>query len=189
VTTSPNSRDYEGYFPPVIDEPSLTYQDFTNDANSNFNAADKTGAEVSLTGTNKGGTIIIVRYLNAPQTAVQFSGGAIKGGTGKSSIKFVGVRVEGTTKGTARVTVHYTADEVNKYNINSLFLSYFSGGSWHKCSNISISSQNNTVSGDIRVPLSVWAGTSFRQQADSKLLIKIIMPLVLRVLAGRWLAS
>jgi hypothetical protein len=151
VTTSPNSRDYEGYFPPVIDEPSLTYQDFTNDANSNFNAADKTGAEISLTGTNKSGTIIIVRYLNAPQTTVQFSSGAIKGGTGKSSIKFVGVRVEGTTKGTARVTVHYTADEVNKYNINSLFLSYFSGGSWHKCSNISISSQNNTVSGDILV--------------------------------------
>jgi hypothetical protein len=49
------------------------------------------------------------------------------------------------------VTVHYTADEVNKYNINSLFLAYFSGGSWHECSNISISSQNNTVSGDILV--------------------------------------
>jgi len=164
VTTTPISRAYEGYFPPVIDDASLSYQDFTNNANSNFNAADKTGAEVSLTGTNKSGTIIIVRYLNAPQTTVQFSSGAIKGGTGKSSIKFVGVRVEGTTEGTAGVTVHYSDAEVSKYNINNLFLAYFSGGTWHKCNNISISSQNNTVSGDI--PVSRLSGTAIGLGGD-----------------------
>ena len=112
-STTTVSRSYKDYFPPVINDSSLSYQDFTNDTNSNFNAADQTGAEAILTGTNNRGTIIIVRYLNEPQTVVQFSSGAIKGGTGKSAIKFVGARVEGATKGTATVTIHYTDAEVS----------------------------------------------------------------------------
>jgi hypothetical protein len=157
-STTTVSRSYKGYFPPLIDDSSLSYQDFTNDASSNFNAADKTGAEAILTGTNNRGTIIIVRYLNEPQTAVQFSSGAIKGGTGKSAIKFVGARVEGATKGTATVTIHYTDAEVSKYNMNSLFMAYFSGGTWHKCTNILVSTSNSTISGDI--PISRLSGTA-----------------------------
>jgi hypothetical protein len=88
---------------------------------------------------------------------VQFSSGAIKGGTGKSAIKFVGVRVEGATKGTANVTIHYTDAEVSKYNTNSLFMAYFNGGTWHKCTNILVSTPNNTISGDM--PISRLSGT------------------------------
>jgi hypothetical protein len=156
-TTIP-SRNYKGYFPPTIDEPSLTYQDFSADTDAKFNAADKTWAEASLTGTNNRGTIILVRYLNLPQTAVQFSSGSIKGGIGKTAIKFVGARVEGTTRGTATITVHYNDSEVSKYNTDSLVLGYFSQGTWHQCTNINISTQNKTVSGEI--PISRLSGVA-----------------------------
>ena len=156
-TTIP-SRNYKGYFPPTIDEPSLTYQDFSADTDAKFNAADKTCAEASLTGTNNRGTIILVRYLNLPQTAVQFSSGSIKGGIGKTAIKFVGARVEGTTRGTATITVHYNDSEVSKYNTDSLVLGYFSQGTWHQCTNINISTQNKTVSGEI--PISRLSGVA-----------------------------
>jgi hypothetical protein len=162
-STTP-SRNYKGYFPPTIDEPSLTYQDFTGDSDAKFNAADKTWAEAVLTGTNNHGTIIMLHYLNLPQTAVQFSSGSIKGGIGKSPIKFVGVRVEGTTKGTARVTIHYTDSEVSKYNTDSLILGYFSQGTWHQCTNITVSNQNNTVSGDI--PVIRLSGTAIGLGSD-----------------------
>lgn len=164
TTTTAISRSYAGYFPPEIDESSLTYQDFTNDADSDFNAAAQTGAEVSLTGTNKNGTIIIVQYLSAPQTVTQFSAGGIKGGTGKSAIKFVGVRVEGATAGTAHVTVVYNDNDVSAYNVNSLILAYFSGGSWHNAGNIKISSANDTISGDI--PVSRLSGTAIGLGGD-----------------------
>jgi hypothetical protein len=157
ITTTAISRSYAGYFTPEIDESSLTYHDFTNDADSDFNATAQTGAEVSLTGTNKNGTIIVVQYPSAPQTAVQFSAGGIKGGTGKAAIKFVGVRVEGATTGTAHVTVNYSDSDVSAYNVNSLILAYFSSGSWHNAGNITISSANDTISGDI--PISRLSGT------------------------------
>jgi hypothetical protein len=111
-----------------------------------------------LTGTNNGGIIIVGLYLDEPQTEVKFSSGEIKGGTGKPWIKFIGVRVEGSTLGTARVTIHYTDAEVRNIEADSLFISYFSGGSWHTCANIGISAENHTVSGDI--PVSRLSGTA-----------------------------
>jgi hypothetical protein len=164
TSTTLVSRSYKDYFPPAIDEPSLTYQDFTGDSDAKFNAADKTWAEASLTGTNNHGTIILVRYLNAPQTAVSFSSGSIKGGIGKTAIKFVGARVEGTTRGTATITMHYNDSEVGKYNTDSLVLGYFSKGTWHKCANVNISTQDKTVSGEI--PISRLSGVAIGLGGD-----------------------
>lgn len=164
ATTAAISRSYAGYFTPEIDESSLTYHDFTNDADSDLNAIAQAGTEVSLTGTNNNGTIIVVQYPSAPQTTVQFSAGGIKGGTGKSAIKFVGLRVEGTTTGTAHVTVSYTDNDVSAYDVNSLILAYFSGGNWHNAGNITISSANDTISGDI--PVSRLSGTAIGLGGD-----------------------
>lgn len=129
-----------------------------------MNAIAQAGTEVSLTGTNNNGTIIVVQYPSAPQTTVQFSAGGIKGGTGKSAIKFVGLRVEGTTTGTAHVTVSYTDNDVSAYDVNSLILAYFSGGNWHNAGNITISSANDTISGDI--PVSRLSGTAIGLGGD-----------------------
>ena len=159
-TNSPVSRSYKDYFPPVIDEASLIWKDFTGQQAFSFDATEKTGTEMEITGTNNRGTLtaIAVQYPDEPQTEAKFSNPASKGGMGRPWIKFVGVRVEGSTQGTARVTLHYTGAEIADYNPDSLFLAYFSGGSWHKCGNTAISADNLTVSGDI--PISRLSGTA-----------------------------
>jgi hypothetical protein len=146
-----------GYFIPVIDESTLVYQDFTGSAH--FDATEKTGTEVELTGTDNQGTItiIVARYVGQPKTGVKFNSGLANGGIGKPAIKFVAVRVEGTNQGTARVTVHYTDAEISGFS--DLFLAYFSGGSWHKCDNLAVSTaKDRTIAGD--VPISSLSGTA-----------------------------
>jgi hypothetical protein len=160
ATTAPVVRSYKDYFPAVIYEPSLVFQDFSSTQTAYLDSFDENGTEVELSGTNNRGTITIITgmYRDEPQTEVEFSSGPMKGGTGKPWIKFSGVRVEGPTQGTASVTLHYTSAEISEYDPDSLFLSYFSGGSWHKCSNIVISADDQTISGDI--PVSRLSGTA-----------------------------
>jgi hypothetical protein len=152
TTSQPGARSYNDFFPPVIVASSLTYQDF-NDPSPNFNAVDKTGAQIELTGTNNKDTITIIaaKYNDEPQVAVHFSSGITKGGTGKPWIKFIGVGVEGAKQGNAVVTLHFTSKEVSGYNLDSLFLSYFYSGKWRTCNNIKISAKDGTISGEIPV--------------------------------------
>jgi len=166
ASTTPTSssqdvtRAYQDYFPAAIYEPSLLYQDFNAQQPIYFDATNAIGLEIQLSGTNYQNALKIIagQYLDQPQTEVQFSAGANKGGTGKPWINFVGVRVEGATQGTARVALRYTNAEINEFAPDSLFLSYFSGGSWHKCTNIVDDGKILTISGDI--PVSRLSGTA-----------------------------
>ena len=165
ASTTPTSssqdvaRAYQDYFPAAIYEPSLVYQDFIAQQPIYFNAANSIGLEIQLSGTNYQNALKIIagQYLDQPQTEVQFSAGANKGGTGRPWINFVGVRVEGATQGTAHMALRYTNAEINEFAPDSLFLSYFSGGSWHKCTNIVDDGKIMTISGDL--PVSRLSGT------------------------------
>jgi hypothetical protein len=150
--TNPTVRSYKDYFPPVIVDSSLVFQDFT-DALPYFNAVDKTGVEVRLTGTNNKGTIAIIaaRYDNEPHIDVKFASGITKGGMGKPWVKFVGVGVEGNRQGMATVTLHYTDKEISNFDPSSLFLAYYRSGKWRMCDNLVISEKDKTISGTIPV--------------------------------------
>ncbi|AKG52869.1 hypothetical protein DGWBC_0181 [Dehalogenimonas sp. WBC-2] len=146
TSTQPSNTPLKDYFLPLIDESSLTSADGTY-----LNALDKSGCEVSVTGASGNIKIIAGRYLNEPQAAVAFSTGLVDGGTGKSGIKWVGVRIDGTNSGMARVTLHYSDTEVKDYDLASLFLAYLNGGSWRRATNTTVSATNHTISADIPV--------------------------------------
>jgi hypothetical protein len=61
------------------------------------------------------------------------------------------IRVEGYLRGTARVTIHFTDEEIAKYNPDTLALFYFSNNKWNKCTNIDISLTDHIISADIPV--------------------------------------
>lgn len=134
---------------PEADASSAIVFKFSNQSSLYANASEKDGVEISLTGGGGTGTISVLKYLTEPPTGVIFASGIINGGTGKSAIKFVDVQVEGYSQGTALVAVQYSDGEVKDYDINSLFLSYFSDGKWHKAENIVISPDDKTVTGSI----------------------------------------
>jgi hypothetical protein len=163
-TTTPTSTpstssisDIAQYLLPGIEPSSLAGLSFNDVATPYLNAIQQDDIEVTLTGINGNGSIIVGEYSGEPSDDVGFSSGTINGGTGKTGIKFVDVSIKGYINGTAQITIHYADAEVNGFNLDSLFLSYFSGGKWHECSNLVISTQNNTVSGDI--PISELSGT------------------------------
>ena len=145
---------------------------FNNQTSAYLNAVDKTGLEVTLSGVNGNGTVILGKYTGEPQP-VGFSSGIIKGGTVKPAVKFVDIRVEGNTGGTVRVTVHYADQEVSNINVDSLFLAYFNENKWHKCEHSAVSSDNKTVSGDI--PVYSLTGTVVGLGGD-RLNLRLLLP-------------
>jgi hypothetical protein len=82
---------------------------------------------------------------------IPFSAGIIKGGTGKPYIKAVDVQVSGYNSGDAEITIYYANDEVNGFDLNSLFLGYCYQGTWHICSNLVLSPDSNSVTADIPI--------------------------------------
>jgi hypothetical protein len=151
ITTSATTPTISSLDIPDIIDTSIVIVNVDNQQTTYADAVQQADSEVSLDNISGSGVILIGKYSQEPPVNVDFSDGEINGGSGKSSIKFVDVRVAGLDTGTARVTVHYTIDEISKYRENSLCLSYFFGGAWHKCSNIVVSTQDHTVSGDIPV--------------------------------------
>lgn len=136
---------------PGMDPSSLVSLNFNNGENPYLDAIQQDNTEVNLTGISGSGSIIVGKYSSEPPDGMAFSDGTIKGGTGKTAIKFVDIRTEGYTLGTARVTIHYTDGEINGFDPNSLLLAYYSGNEWHICGNVEISASSHTVSGDIPV--------------------------------------
>ena len=139
-------KPLSSYFPPVIDDTSLV-----SGTGATLDASTKAGTSVTVTGGIGTMTIIAGRYVTDPQVSVAFSAGAVAGGMGRPAIKYVGVCVQGTTTGTVRVTVSYADAEAQAYDKSSLYLAYFSVGSWRKADNITVDTANHTVSGDIPV--------------------------------------
>jgi hypothetical protein len=116
-------------------------------------AVDQDSLEVNLTGVNTSntGSITVGKYKKEPATSVAFSDTAAQGGTDMNPVKFVYIRVEGYLRGTARVTIHFTDEEIAKYNPDTLALFYFSNNKWNKCTNIDISLTDHIISADIPV--------------------------------------
>jgi hypothetical protein len=136
--------------PPAIIDSSLVGLSFNNAANPYLDAIQQADTEVSLTGVSSSGSIVAAKY-GKPSNKVAFSAGTIKGGTGKTAVKYIGVSIEGYADGTALATIHYTDDEISNFDANSLALFYYSGNQWHAFENINISTDNKTVSGNIPI--------------------------------------
>ncbi len=134
---------------PEADASSTSVFQFSNQSSLYADASAKDGVVINLSGGTGSGFISVIKYSSEPSTGVIFSSGIIEGGTGKPAIKFVDVQVQGYSQGAAVVAVQYSEDEVKDYDINSLFLSYFSDGKWHKAENIVISTDDKTVTGGI----------------------------------------
>jgi len=149
ITTTSVNPDDTDYLLSGIDPASLVVASFDNIDSSYLDTTQKNGLEIKLTGVDNSGLVIIGRYYNEPTVTVPFSAGVIKGGTGKPAIKFVNVRVKGITRGTTRITLHYTDQEVSKFSPNSLFLAYYYGDKWHFCENEVNDPKNNNISADI----------------------------------------
>ncbi|MGP8079379.1 MAG: hypothetical protein ACLPVI_02580 [Dehalococcoidales bacterium] len=141
--------------PPAILASSLAGLSFNNDPNPYLNATQQADTEVNLTGVSGSGSIVAAKY-GQPSNNITFSVGTIKGGTGKTAVKYVGVSIAGYANGTAQVTVHYNNSEIGNFDPNSLSLYYYSGNKWLAFENISISADNSTVSGNI--PISELSG-------------------------------
>jgi len=150
TTTTPNTTPSEDYSLPGLDPNSIVVIN-ADQPNPYVNAIDKAGVEIQFMGVQGSGTIIVGKYIQTPQTLVAFSDGVIKGGMGKPAVKYVNIRVKNYNQGTAHVTVYYNKSEIKGFDVNSLFLAYFSGDKWHKCENPTNSPDNNSVSGDIPV--------------------------------------
>jgi hypothetical protein len=141
--------------PPVIVDSTLVGLSFNNTPNPYLDATQQADTEVSLTGVNGSGSIVVAKY-GEPSNEVAFSAGTIKGGAGKTAVKYIGVSIEGYANGTATVTVHYTDSEISNFDANSLALYYYSGNQWHGFENINVSADNKTLSGS--VPVSELSG-------------------------------
>ena len=165
VTTSPSkttattsvTKEASNYLLSGMDPASLTVYQFTNQPTRYINAVDKADTEVDIIGSCSSGTIIIGKYINEPSVRSGFSTGIIKGGTGRPAIKYADVRVEGCASGTARITIHYTSQEVSGFDKNKLFLAYYFNNKWHDLDNLDNQTDGNAVSGD--VPVSRLNGT------------------------------
>ena len=105
---------------------------FAAGTNAYVDAIDKADTEVVLQGTADGGTVSVGKYIGEPKTAIPANDSVKLGGTGKNAMKFVDVKVDGATTGTAVVTVHYSNDEIGSFSPGSLFLAYFYAGKWRQ---------------------------------------------------------
>ena len=149
ITTTSVNPDTTDYLLPGIDPASLVVAGFDHIDLSYLDTTQQNGLEIRITGVDNAGIVILGRYINEPTVNVPFSAGQIKGGTGKNAIKYVNVRVKGTTTGTATITLHYSDQEVINFAPGSLFLAYYYGDKWHTCENMVINPNNHTISGDI----------------------------------------
>ena len=137
---------------------SIVVTNFHDEVPYIINALAQADTEVDWRDTgNVTGTVIIGKYCALPNVSVAFSDPIASGGTGKDDVKYVYVHVDGFTKGTAHITVAFTAGEVSDFDMNSLFLGYFDGSMWRKFSNITVYSGAGTITGDM--PVSALSGT------------------------------
>jgi hypothetical protein len=136
---------------PGIDPTTITITRFLPGQILYVDAKNTASSQVYLKGVTGAGVVSIGAYTSEPQVAIPFSAGIIKGGTGKPYIKAVDVQVSGYNSGDAEITIYYANDEVNGFDLNSLFLGYCYQGTWHICSNLVLSPDSNSVTADIPI--------------------------------------
>ncbi|MGD1118416.1 MAG: hypothetical protein ABR886_02900 [Dehalococcoidales bacterium] len=146
----PGQSQPGNYLLPGMDPNSLVVFSFNMDA-SFASAVDETGMEVYLSGFNGDGHIALAKYLAEPSGIAAFSAPESEGGTGKPAIKFMDAFVDGVKQGTAAVTVYFNPSETKGFNLNSLFLAYYYNGKWYRCEDMSLSTSNGAVTGNIPV--------------------------------------
>ena len=157
----------EGYEQiPGIDESTLVRKDFGSGETPYLDAIEKAGIEVLLLGPcDIGGTIMVAKYQQEPPGIVSLSASAENGGLGKTPIKWVYVRIVDCDQGTARITVHYTNDEIKNFDSGSLVLAYFDGSKWQELANVTVDTSAGTVSGEVSVA-AVSTGTAIALGGD-----------------------
>jgi hypothetical protein len=156
-TPAPTSGgSLKNYLLPGMEEDSLVVFDFDNQA-SFASAVNEAGLEVLVSDFKGQGVMALARYSKETVLDPAFSDAIAKGGTGKPSIKFQDVFVEGVRQGTAAVTVYFTDNEIQDFDPASLFLAYYFNSKWTRCSNINVSLNDLAVTGDI--PINRLTGT------------------------------
>jgi hypothetical protein len=152
-----NVQSNANFLLPGMYSSSLVIANFNNQQTPYVDATKQADTEVTLTGASGSGNIIVGKYNDIPNTSKQFSALTRDGGTGEKAIKYVDVRVNGFTQGTARIAVHFTDDEISNFNPNSLFLAYFDGNQWHKLDNMTVYNQADYMTGEVSI--SALSGT------------------------------
>jgi hypothetical protein len=142
----------EEYKPlPGVTDKNIVVKEFKNEIPAKIDAIKEADTTVEITGTGGPvtGKVIVSKYSSVPKTTIRFEALRQDGGMGVKAIKYVDVRVEGFTVGTARVTVYFTEDESIGINTNSMLLAYFDGTSWRKLSNLQVFTGAGYIVGDI----------------------------------------
>ncbi|MCX5999748.1 MAG: hypothetical protein NTU41_09225, partial [Chloroflexi bacterium] len=138
---------------------TLVVSSFTAQTPTVVDALDEAGVSVSFSGTGTvTGTVQIAGYAAVPTSpTIAFSTTEASGGTGRTPVKYVDVRVSGFSAGTASITVSYAGADVADFSEKDLALYYWDGSKWEEAGNRSVDTANKTVTGD--VPVSALSGT------------------------------
>ena len=145
-------------FPPVIVEESLETFVFTDEPPGEIDATAKSNLRIEFTGIdNVTGSVITARYDGEPKVSIAFTTEPDKGGAGGSGILFSAIHTEGFIKGTVQIDFLYTDADIQDFDENSLFLTYWDGSQWRSMENIRVYSGANYVSGAVDVTKLVGA--------------------------------
>jgi len=137
---------------PGIDESTVVIVNFGSGDTPYVDAIEKADTEVTLLEPcDIGGTIIVAKYQQEPPGSISLAAPIADGGAAKTPIKWVYVRIVGCDQGTARITVHYTNDEIKNFDSGSLILAYFDGSKWQELANVTVATSAGTVSGEVSV--------------------------------------
>jgi hypothetical protein len=144
-------------FPLGITEDSLVTFTFEDEIPPEIDAIAQAGLRIIFSDTGAvSGKVLVARYVDVPQVAVDFSAPEGKGGAGCEAIYYVAIHIDGFTGGTAEINMVYTESQINGYDETSLFIAYWDGAKWQYLKDIRVFSGANYVSG--KIPVSELVG-------------------------------
>ncbi len=138
-------------FCPGIDNSQAFVQQFTDQDLSSINVRVAEFA-IALKGSGKAtGRIAVCQYTQEPEDGPRFSAEPGEGGTGKLGLKFVMVRMDGITQGTAQISFRYQMNQLGKVDPNSLFIGNRDQTAWRKLDNQTNQTGVELVQGEIPI--------------------------------------
>jgi hypothetical protein len=144
----------EAYQPfPGIDPASLVVTTFNDQEPGVIDARSKADVLLEFHDTGKvTGVVVIGRFNDEPTGRTPFAAAIDAGGTGKPGRKFVGVGVQGFSRGSADLSLFYRDNELNGISPNSLFLaSLVPDGRWGKLDDQGVYPGANNTRGHLTV--------------------------------------
>jgi hypothetical protein len=139
---------------PGIDPDSLVVVHYNNEVPYPIDAREKAGVNVAFSGTDVvTGVAVVGRFKGEAPGEPRFDASPDDGGMGQVAIKYLGVGVQGFSKGNAKITASYTSSEVPSGRANSLYLAYRVGKKWAKLENLAVFSGAQNVQGDLPVAI------------------------------------